>query len=325
MILIIYGDDTFRVQERVQEMREAFAKKHDPTGMNLSSFPTDGQTLVAPGEALQAACSFPFLAPKRMVVVREVMANLKKDTEKIWLEGIKRIPASTILIFWETDAPASIEKSNLFKSLQTIADVHTYPFPFLEDAALTKWVNERVSTCQASITPDAVRLLVECVGSDLWQMNNEIGKLTAFAAGEKITIEMVKELVRATFEGQIFTLVDALARRNPTEALRLLEEERAAGSDDHYLLTMVLRQVRLLIGARSSLDENPRLSPAEAASALGVPPFLAGKVLGQARDFTFAELKHAHDELYHFDVGMKSGKLGADLAVDLTALNLLKM
>ncbi len=324
MVIVVYGDDGFRVRERVREMREAFVKKFDPTGLNVSVFPADDQAAVTPGAVLQAAGSLPFLAPKRLVIVREAIAGLRKEAERAWIDGVGRVPDSSILIFWETADAGAVEKSALFKRLKETADMHVYPFPTLQGAALAEWIAQRAGLHGAKIEPDAVRALMERVGSDLWQLDGELGKLAGFAVGAPITAAMVRELVRASFEGQIFALVDAISRREPHEALKLLEQERQAGSDDFYLLSMLARQVRLLIGVRALLDERGRATPAEAAEALGCAPFVAGKALAQARGFTIDDLHRTHDLLYAYDVALKSGRLDAALAVDLVALDLLR-
>ena len=98
------------------------------------------------------------------------------------------------------------------------------------------------------IEPSALRALVLRVGADLWQMDNEIGKLVAYAGDQPITVATVDELVSVSFEGKIFSLIDAVSQRRPTEAIRLLQEERWSGANDHYLMTMLGRQVRILFG-----------------------------------------------------------------------------
>ncbi len=335
MILLIYGDDTFRAQERVNEMRDAFRNKFDVTGMNLSQFPADDQTKILPEEVFGAVCSMPFLSAKRMVVVRDLLMSVRKDTEKAWAEGFKRVPESTILLLWETDEPKATEKTGLFKQLKDMAEAHLYSYPQLAGAALTKWIGDRAKMHGAGIAPDAVRELIERVGPDLWQMNSEIGKLAAYAipalsslpkgsVGAVIKAAMVRDLVRPAFEGQIFGLIDAISRREPREALRLLENERQAGANNHYLLSMLMRQVRLLLAARSLLDEQPRITTGEAAEALGAHAFVAGKVLAQARAFSFADLRGTHDLLYRYDVGLKSGRIDVGLATDLVVVDLLK-
>ena len=323
MVIFVYGDDTFRAQEKVTELREAFMKKFDPTGINLSVFPSANGKL-NPGEVLQAACSLPFLAPRRMVVIRDLVTETKKDDQGVWVEGLSRTPETNIVVLWETESPKALEKKALFKALKAGADVHGYPFPALEGAELAKWAAARVKTRGGQMDREALNELVSRVGSDLWQMNGEIEKLVAFADGAPITKSMVADMVRASFEGEIFALMDAVSQKKTVEAIQRLRQERWSGADDHYMLTMLARQVRILLGARSLLDENARVSNAEVAEEMGVHPFVAQKALSQARGFTFDALRHAHELLFQYDAAMKSGGITSELAVDLVARDLLQ-
>jgi len=101
-----------------------------------------------------------------------------------------------------------------------------------------------------------------------------------------------------------------------------LQEERWSGANDHYLLTMLGRQVRILLGARALLDENPQASKQELADTLKIHSFVAQKALTQARGFSLEHLKAVHDLLFEFDVQMKRGGIQADLAVDLMTVKL---
>ncbi len=324
MLIFIYGDDTFRVQEKVMTMKNAFAEKFDPSGMNLDVFPEDGKTKLEMGMILQSACSFPFLGKKRMVIVKELVASTKTAEVKDWEQGLVRAPESTIVILWETLEPKALEKKPLFKALSQHSEVHLYPLPELVGNELVQWAQKRIAGLGGSVDQNALRVLVERVGADLWQMSAEIAKLVAYAGKSPITSEMVEQLVSASFEGQIFALVDAVSKKKTHEALKLLREERWSGANDFYLLSMLARQVRLLLGARALLDENPRAMKEELASELGVHPFVASKVLQQAQAFTFQNLKETYDLLFRYDGMMKTGRIDAELAVDLVAVDLMK-
>jgi DNA polymerase-3 subunit delta len=154
-------------------------------------------------------------------------------------------------------------------------------------------------------------------------MSHEIDKLVAYANGATITETMVTQLVQANFEGKIFDLVDALSRKDVRATVRMLEEERFAGSDDYYLMSMFSRQIRLLLGARSVLDENPRADKNIIATELDVHPFVASKLVTQAKNFSLTQLLDAHTQLFEFDRAMKNGGMSADLAVDLVTLRLI--
>jgi DNA polymerase-3 subunit delta len=323
MLILVYGEDSFQVAEKVRQLKNAFAQKFDSTGLNAISFPQDNSKNLEAPQVLQSICSFPFLGSRRMIIIHGLFSFLKKTDEKIWLDGFARMPESSIVIIWETIDTKSIEKKQWVKELSKTAEVHNYPFPILSGSALAKWIVDRIKILGGSIEQSAVTDLVERVGNDLWQMSHELEKLISFSRGKIITKEMIDELVHANFEGKIFELMDAISKKQTQRAVRLLEEERWAGSDDHYLLTMLGRQVRILIGVRSMIDQNPRFTKQEVATELDVHPFVAQKSLEQARLFSFADLKNAHDLLFEFDLKIKTGRISAGLATDLVTDSLL--
>ncbi len=321
MLLFVYGEDHFRAQEKVSQLKSAFREKHDPSGLNTVVFPSaDGKLVV--GDVIQAVTTMPFLSKHRMVIIRDLIESVKKDDLALWESGLLRTPDSTIVILWESKAAEAIEKKPLFKTLKEHAQIHTYPFPVLTGSALTAWIAERCAGKGSVIESGAARALIERVGADLWQMSHEIDKLVAYANGSSITEAMVSELVQANFEGKIFELVDALSRKDVRATVRMLEEERFAGSDDYYLMSMFARQIRLLLGARSVLETNPHADKSVIATELDVHPFVASKLVTQAKNFSLKQLLDAHAQLFEFDRAMKSGGITADLAVDLVATRL---
>lgn len=322
MLIFVYGDDGYRAQEKVHHMVKAFREKFDPSGMNIAEFPSVGKKGMMLGDVLGATHALPFLGKKRMVVVRDLISQTKKGDMGPWAEGFKKTPESTIVIFWESTEPKALEKKPLFKELVDATEVHHYPFPQLQGAELNRWVTSRVKELGAEINSSALRALLERVGADLWQMDGEIRKLVAYAQGNTITPAMVDELVHASFEGKIFQLIDAVSQRRPADAIRLLQEERWSGANDHYLLMMLGRQVRILLGARALLEERSQATKQDLADTLGIHPFVAQKALTQARGFPLDQLKAVHDLLFEYDHQLKTGQIDADMAVDLTTIKL---
>lgn len=321
MLLFVYGDDTFRVQEKVKQLVKAFREKFDSTGLNLVEFPRNKKTIEL-GEVMGAVHSLPFLGQRRMVVIRELIDSTKKGEMESWVDGFMRTPDSTIVVFWESTEPKALEKKPLYQELVGLAEVHRYILPQLQGTELSRWVETRVKERGGVMAASVLRGLVERIGANLWQMDNEIQKLVAYAGGQSITAAMVDELVYASFEGKIFQLIDAISQKRSADAIRLLQEERWSGVNDHYLLTMLGRQVRILLGARAMLAENPRATSQELAVMLDIHPFVAQKALTQARGFSLEHLKAVHDLLFEFDIAMKTGGIDADLAVDLTTVKL---
>ncbi len=136
---------------------------------------------------------------------------------------------------------------------------------------------------------EAAQLLVDQVGEDLMELDQEIEKLSLYAgAGSTVSVETVRNVARAGHRASVFRLGDALGRQDAGTALTELRELLTS---EHHLpvLAMMVRHFRLLLKAK--LIEGSRLSQNEAASELGVPPFAARQYLDQARGLTLADIK----------------------------------
>ena len=141
------------------------------------------------------------------------------------------------------------------------------------------------------IDPEATESLVARVGPGLRQLSLELEKLFAFAGPEAtITRADVEATVSRQSESTIFMLVDAIGEQRAGRALAHLDDilrEEAAP----YVLFMIARQFRILL--RASVLLQRKAAPGTIQQALGVPPFVARRMMEQARNFppsVFAEI-----------------------------------
>ena len=126
---------------------------------------------------------------------------------------------------------------------------------------------------------------------------------------------MIRTLVSSEYRENIFALMDAMSADRASFALKKLHEERVAGADEFPLFGMLMRQIRLLLQVRSLCDESPNVGKQDVANALGLHPFVAQKVLGEARRRSFERMKEWHGLASDLDLSMKRG-LAPDVAVD---------
>jgi DNA polymerase-3 subunit delta len=175
------------------------------------------------------------------------------------------------------------------------------------------WLTRRARFHGVAIEPEAAQVLAELAGEDAEGADQELAKLRDYVDGER-PIRVADVELLTSFHGQpdVFAMVDALGKRDARTALdrlqRLLQEE-----DPHYAFVMVIRQFRLLLRAREALDagKNP-------LQALGVHPFVAGKVAEQARNFRLSDLERVYRRLMEIDLADKSG--GSQLEATLVGL-----
>ena len=80
-------------------------------------------------------------------------------------------------------------------------------------------------------------------------------------------------MVRGQFDENIFALTDAVGSRNKAMAMKLLEEQLAADVSDIYLLSMIIRQFKILIQIGQAMDSG--MDSRSIAGALKMHSFVA--------------------------------------------------
>jgi DNA polymerase-3 subunit delta len=214
----------------------------------------------------------------------------------------------------------SIASSNpLYKAVAKKATVKD--FPVLKDAKLREWVQKRVVEEGGDITPRAANLLVRLVGSNLWAMSGEVNKLVLYTAGRRIEEDDVRTMVGYTEQYSVFNMVDAILEFRAEQAEQYLQQQLDAGAAPVYLLTMLARQVRLIV---LSKELNAKKVPrAEMMKRLGVTnDFVVRKTQEQANRYSMERLKEVYHKILECDVSIKTGKLPEELSLNILVAEL---
>jgi DNA polymerase-3 subunit delta len=294
----------------------------------------DGRRLAF--EELVNACQvMPFLMDRRLVVVRDLLqrfegarpargrgpageARTGGDDEfaQRLVAYLPQMPPSTRLLFAEA---ATLSKSNpIVKAALQRKDGFVKEFLIPSGGALHDWVRRRAAHHGVSITREATDLLTASVGPSLRQLDQELAKLAAHGEYRRaIEEEDVRTLVHAAQQSDIFGLVDSLGARQRGAALRRLHELLADRQNELYLLTMVARQVRLILAAKELVDEGG-MGVDEVRRELKLSHrFIAEKLVSQARIFRMEELEALLRRVAEVDQAIKTGQIEGTLALEL--------
>lgn len=315
MVILVHGEDGYRVAQKRDELVAAFRTKFDTAGMNVDM--RDGATLSAE-ELSSAVRTQPFLASRRMVVVKGLLSRKGEKVMEPFVAALGAHDAEQLIVVLsdvigdDTFSKHPVKKA-LGASLPKTAIVD-YGFPPLAAGPLRAWIAEEAARVGRQIMTDAAELLAVSVGADLWRMSGEVAKLAAWRTDGPITRADVELLVERHLEENAFAFTDAVGAGDLRSGAALLERELAAGNDAFALLAMLIRQARLLAAARSLLDGGSG-GPEALASSFGVHPFVAKKTCAQARALSADGIRRFHDALWEADSGIKRGRMGAEDAL----------
>ncbi len=325
MLYILYGADDFSLKTRLQELE----REVDDAGsleFNLTTFSARDLT---PAQLVNACSTSPFLGQKRMVVVEGLLSHFDPRSigggdsprrtlgEWEFLKGfVEGMPQSTILILID----GNIRKDNLMlKKLSSKALVEN--FHPLWGRELQGWIMRRVRERGGNIAPRAVELLSALAGDNLWVLSQEIDKLLAYTDGRRIEAEDVRKLTNYVREVTIFATVDAIVEHRGTTAIQMIHRLLGEGVSVPYLLTMLTRQLRLMLQIKEM--DIPSMEEGAIRRELGVAPkYPLNKLFRQTASYSAERLVEVYEELLKVDITIKTGRWGAELAIDLLVINL---
>ena len=330
LALIYLLPDDFLGQERLAEIRQSCG---EPDLVALNTIALDGQRL-ALDELAAAAGALPFLADKRLVVVRRLLAQFesrpgegardgrrgrRSDDIKPLLALLERIPPTTHLVLLEQTVAPQGTPSRIRRAIVELGG-EIMETRRLSAEEVVEWVDRRVRAKGGRVHPEAAALLSAAVGDDLRRLDCEIDKLLAYAAGADVTASDVRLLVSEARDDDVFDLVEAVGRRDRRRALAVLRELLGRGAAVPYVLTMIARQFRLLLQTRELLVTTS--DQRQIAVELGLQPWQARSLIGQARRFSLGDLELAYHRLVTTDQAVKTGRLEGEVALDLLVAEL---
>ena len=334
MIIFLYGEDDFLAKKKIKELKDKFFREIDPTGGAFSAFSAKELEMKNIKNSLGTAS---LLSSKRMLVLENIFASKTKEFLVELLEYLKeKEKDDNIIIIWQSnikkkikgarteivkvdfskkDKALLVKEKKIFEWLSKQSFVQE--FKKMSSIEIAPWIRNEFQKRGADISFKAVQELVSLVGVNLWCLDNEIDKLIAYKKGliPKITednkkvqidVEDIFELVKGIFDENIFALTDAISARNKVLALKILEEQYEAGLTDSYLISMIIRQVKILLKIRSGLDSE--LDSKQITSELKLHPFIIQKGINQVRNFNLETLKKMFAKLLDIDKDTKTGR-----------------
>jgi DNA polymerase-3 subunit delta len=306
MIIFLYGQDIYRLREKLNEIIEHYKKIHK-SGLNLKYFDNRSLNFEDFRDEIKQTSMFD---EKKLMVLTDVSNNL--EFKENFLKNSKELLNSKEIILFSEGR--ELPKGDKFFSFLK-KEAKSQEFNYLEGVKLKNWLKKEFAKFKVEISPESLDRLINFVGNDLWQMSNEIKKISTFKLGGKIEREDIELLVRPKIESDIFKTIDAIATKNKKQALALIHKHLEKGDNPLYLLSMINFQFRNLLMIRDLIEKK---KPIQLFSKLtNLHPYIIKKSYPQALKFKLEELKKIYQKIFKIDLAIKTGQVKPELALDL--------
>jgi DNA polymerase-3 subunit delta len=245
-VYLLHGADEFRKEEA---LRQLIAAASDPATRDFNLELRRGSDLDA--ETLGSLLATPpMMADRRVVVVRDVGA-LRREARAA-LDRYIESPAADVVLVMTAVAGAKEDRALLSRSTA----VELEP---LSGARIPKWITHYASEkLGCELTPGALALLQDAVGTDLSQLKTELDKLANFVAAtdrKLIDEDAVASVVGIRRGETLGDLLDAIGRRNAAAALELAKHVMQQPKTTAVSVVMALTTQMLAVAWARALRE----------------------------------------------------------------------
>ena len=310
-VYYFYGKDTAAVESYTNNFISRLVDKEN-ADYNFHSF--DGKNFDM--DAFTDACeALPFFGEHVCCTVCDLNAEtLSAEFLKRLTEFIGDLPESTTVIFYYTSVDVTDGRKYPTAKNKKLMDAvgkagNVCNFALKTPAALSKEIMARVSAANCGISKEAATFLAEQCLCNSMIIFNEVDKLTAYASGNEITFDMIRELSPRQIDTTAFDLVKAIVRMDVKTAMRLFDDLTAENTEPIPILYAISGSMLDLYRARTAMSA--RKYAADVKEDFGYSKALEFRVDNAFRDVQRISLSHLRmcmKVLADTDAAMKSSK-----------------
>lgn len=309
-IYLLYGEERYLRRQYRQKLQTALCSDGDTMNVHYYS----GKDIPV-GEIIDLAETLPFLAERRVIFISD-SGLFKSGGEKL-AEYLASPCESTYFVFTESEVD---KRSKLFKTVQSKG--YAADFTVQDENTLKRWIAGTLGRDGKKITENTVQLIISKTGTDMDNIQMELEKLICYCMDRDVVTDADVEAVCTTrISNHIFDMINAIADRKQKAALELYYDLLALKEPPMRILFLIARQCNMLLQAKEMKlkgHDNRTIG-----SRLGVPPFIAQKVLNQASKFKTSTLRRAVQQCVEAETAVKTGRMNDMMSVEILIMSVL--
>ena len=314
-VILLTGSEPVLLRAALDDLiGEAGLKKDD---YDLEEFFADASS---PNDWLASVGTYPFLAPKRAVIVRNAQ---KLKPEEISVASLQSLPETALLIFVlsvessENQQPSGVKKASLEKLVTSVGG--TVGKFDADPKKASDMVRQEILKRGRKIQSNALALYVEMTGNNFSNAIEELDKVLLYSDEETISEHTIRAVVVASRDYKIFRMIDALVSGNFKESLSQLQilltrDEKVEDVAFRQIFPLMSRQLKFLFQGRICVENGCRIESAPPEIVALFPskpnlytasPFVQGAVMRSAQNLTLDQIVEAMEEVAKADAAIK--------------------
>jgi len=293
-VYVIKGDDPSLVSEALTSLLAELGG--DDAGFAVEDLTGEEPDI---GAIVDACSTPPFLADRRVIVVRDV-GRIRTDDATALVDYLSNPLPTTVLVLVAGGGQTPTRLLNAVKKAGHVIDA-------VPDARARKtWVVDRMKDADVKLDAAAGDLIRQHLGEDIGRLQSLLDVLTAaYGPGARVGADDVRPFLGEAGGVAPWDLTDAIDNGDTAAALGHLHRMMEAGGRHPLVIMATLHNH---VSNMLRLDGADVAGEAEAAQLLGIHPFRAGKVLAQAKRLGSDNIARAVELMAQADMDLRGIK-----------------
>lgn len=302
---LLFGEEAFLKKSYKNRLKDAIT---DGDSMNYNYYEGKGMNV---DEIISMSDTMPFFGEKRLVLVEDSGFFKGGQGSEDMVGYMERIPESTCLMFVESEVD---KRSRLYKAVKKYG--YAAELSHQDAGHLSRWAAGILAQNGRKITGRTMEYFLGKTGDDMENISSELEKLISYTLGrDVITDEDVDAICTTQVTNKIFDMITAIAARQTRKAMDLYEDLLTLKEPPMRILFLIARQFNQILQVKELAGKG--LEKGAIGSKLRLQPFVAGKIMVQAKAFSREQILSYVDLCVDAEEGVKTGRLQDRLAVEL--------
>ncbi len=305
---LISGDDRYLCYDALKKIEDALSI----TIKDMNTVTISGEQTTAK-DIVDCANMYPFGDMYRLVVVKNFAPTKNKTEFEVLQKYVTQPLGSTVLVFFNPDS------AEFYKNMKGLTAVDCSK---IDAKTISAFVKNFLAKNDISSTEDAIAKLIMYCSEDMARITNELEKLAAYVAKEKVlTTDIVEKFVVQDKDYQVFQLAEFIAKRDAKNAIDLVDSFMIKPGAGYTILSPLLNNYRRAL----FVSINSTKTPSELASLLGIKEFAVKMLKNQVACFNPKQLKQIVDIIADYDRKIKVGEMKENIAIKTIVFNILNI
>lgn len=315
-LYLLYGEEKFLLESNLKKIKKIFGETLKGINyitieeqnldqiiseLNTPSFGFEKKLIIAKNTS--------FLKKETKKKAKDDMLSLRKKLLEYLEENFFNIKNSIVLIFIEEEA----NKNELWNFIEKNGVICNFEIQKPNQILLR--IKAIANAYKVKIDNDTIKYFIECCGTSMQDLINEIRKLIEYAGvGGEITKQDIDSLSVKKIESVIFDLTDNLGKKQISTAIEVLHNLILNKEPVQKILITLYNHLKKLYLTKIALTEGKNI-----IDALNLKPnqtFLVNKYKMQANYFKIEEIKIILKELIDLDYKYKIGLIDLNIGFE---------